>query len=127
MVPHGHRHSTIRQHVSRAMVALLCAVLLLPNLGTAPSKAAPSTSQARLSYANATLLRDQSNGKIYLFWGGTRHWIMDPATLSALGYEHTSLVPLTADQTASIPDGSTLQVKAIGTGFTYPLAPITSS
>jgi hypothetical protein len=127
MVSHGRRHSTMIQHCSRAIVALLCALLLLPNLGAAPSRAATSAAQASLTYANATLLRDPSNGKIYLFWGGIRHWIMDPATLSALGYEHTSWVPLTADQIASIPDGSTLQVKAIGTGFTYPLAPITSS
>jgi len=111
---------------ARALIVLLCSLVLVPGLVTSPVHASAPAAQAAAAYSNGTLLRDQSNGRIYLYWNGTRHWIIDPPTLDALGYANTSWVPLTSSQIAAIPDGSTLEVDTVA-GFVDPLAPITSS
>lgn len=110
----------------RVFVAALLGLLLLPGLVAVPTHTASAAVQAGLTFNNGTLLRDQSNGRVYVYWDSARHWIMDPPTLDALGYAGTSQTPLTSDQIATITDGSTLEVKKVN-DFVYPQAPITSS
>ncbi len=110
----------------RVVTAVLFGLLLLPGAVAVPTHTASAAGQADLTFNNGTLLRDQSNGHIYLYWDGTRHWILDPPTLDALGYAGTSWTPLTSDQIATITNGSTLEVKKVN-DFVYPPAPITSS
>jgi hypothetical protein len=100
--------------------------MLISGLGTTTARANTSTAPAAPSFGNGALLRDQSTGRIYLYWDGSRQWIKDPPTLDALGYGGGNWTSLGSDQISAIPDGSTLALNTVG-GLLYPLAPITSS
>ncbi|MDB5075570.1 MAG: hypothetical protein JWO42_1749, partial [Chloroflexi bacterium] len=112
----------------RIIVSMLCGLLLAQALLVGAAHAnSLAASRPALTFPNATLIRDQSNGRVYLYWQGARHWISDPTTLYALGYGGIGQTPLTSSQIATIPQGSSLGVRTVGNGLIYPLSPIIST
>src|SRR5665213_104466 len=120
------RLPSFRRFIGRAVLAALCALLLFPALvGDGVHAATPRAIQ-KLTYANPTLVRDP-NGAVYLLWNDVRHWINSPGALSALGYSASQETALDFTAIDAIPNGNVLALNTVSGGFTWPLAPITTS
>ena len=63
--------------------------------------------------ADGTLLREWDRPEVYVFFGGAKFWIPNPATLFALGYDWSQVRLIPADGTALLPktpiDGTLLR------------------
>jgi hypothetical protein len=66
---------------------------------TVPFRALPSTP------ADGTLLREWDRPEVFVFFGGAKFWIPNPATLLALGYDWS--------QVRVIPPGGTAQLRTM--------------
>ena len=64
------------------------------------------------SRVDGTLLTD-SGPKVYVMQGGQRHWIPDPATFNASGYQWSAIVRVADADLAAIPEGTAVASAAL--------------
>ena len=111
----------------RAVLGLLCVLLLAPGLMSGAARAATVQSAPRsAAYTNGSLVRDP-NGAVYLVWNNVRHWIKNPATLDELGYGSSPQTALNWAATNAIPyagAAGSLSLTQVAGGLIWPLAPI---
>ena len=120
------RPKSVSWMLVRSLIAFIClCCFVAPLAGSAISvKAAPD---AAISLANGSLVRDPSDGKVYLIWANARHWIDSEATLHALGFDGSPIANLTPAAVATIPNGTVLGLRQVAGNLIWPLAPITAN
>jgi hypothetical protein len=123
------RNSLLRPwYVFTALILLLLSPLL-----AAGAYATPASSPSLVNLANGALVRNSSNGRIFLIWDGTRHWIRTEATFNALGYSMANVQNLSDTQIDTIPhagsadSSNSLALNTVANGLTWPLGPINAS
>jgi Family of unknown function (DUF5719) len=72
---------------------------------------------------DGTLIRDQSNGRVYLIWSGARHWIVNEATLQLLGFNDANPVNEPHSFVATLPYAGTLSTRVVD-NVLFPISPV---
>lgn len=123
----AHALRTIIRRSVGPFAIFACLLACIPLIGApAVHATAPTARGAALSLANGALIRDASNGRVYLIWSGRRHWIDSPQTFALLGYAYQSVQDAAPSTVAAIPDGTVLGTHTVAGGLVYPLSPIIS-